>query len=117
MKFYSEQTKKLYDSEKELKDAENKLALEKAEKEKALEGRKVEAQKVEDAYKKALEVRKEAYKQIDEAEKEFYKLRREFVDKYGSWHMTYSSKNDEDAYYISDAFESINKFFKDFFGW
>ena len=117
MKYYSEELKKIFDSEKELEKAESAFALEKAEKEKKLEVKKAEAKKVEDAYKKVLEIRKEAYKQIEDAENEFYKLRQEFVDKYGSWHMTYTNKDGEDKFYVSDTFNWVNEVMKDFFGW
>lgn len=115
MKFYSEKLKSLFDSEKELKEAETKLELEKAEKEKKLDLKKAEAKKVEEAYKKALEVRKEAYKQIDAADAEFYKLRREFVDKYGSWHMTYTNEDDSEGS-LSDTFSWVADVMKEYFG-
>ena len=51
MKFYSEITKKLYDSEKELHSAEKALADEKAKKEEAALAKKADAQKVEEAFK------------------------------------------------------------------
>lgn len=82
-----------------------------------VEEKKTAAKKVEDAYKKALEVRKEAYKQIEDAENDFYKARQEFVDKYGSWHMTYTNENGEDKFYTSDTFNWVNEVMKDFFGW
>ena len=82
MKFYSEKTKKLYDDEKSLAEAEAALAEKEAKEAEKLKVKKDEAKAVEEAYKK-----------IKEAQKEYYKLRDAFIDKYGSFHMTYTDKD------------------------
>lgn len=51
MKFYSEVTKKLYETEEDLKIAEKAVADEKAKKEEAALAKKADALKVEDAFK------------------------------------------------------------------
>ena len=51
MKFYSEVTKKLYETEEDLKIAEKAVADEKAKKEEAALAKKTDAKKVEDAFK------------------------------------------------------------------
>lgn len=86
MKFYSEDLKKLFDSEKELQDAEVAAKNEKLKavmKEKALkEARKTRAKAVDDARDAAIKARHD-----------YQKLLNEFVKDYGSYHSTYSSDN------------------------
>lgn len=81
MKFYSEVTKKFYDSEKECVKAEklheDKLAKEKLEKEQLAAERKAAAEKVEVAY--------DAYVSAKEA---YVKEINSFCEKYGSYHTT-----------------------------
>lgn len=77
MKFYSEATKKLYDSEEDLKKAESKLVeLQKKEEEKK-QARATRAKEVEEAFKSASDAYSNAYK-----------LLKEFTQDYGSFHMT-----------------------------
>ena len=82
MKFYSEITKSFYDSVESCEEAEkeyNKALDEKKEKEKTLKAeRKVRAEELSDAYKA-----------IKEAEKKYSKLRNQFINDYGSYHMTF----------------------------
>lgn len=75
MKYFSEITKKTYDTEEDCLKAEAELTAEKEE-------------------------RKLAAKEVDEAENEFYKARKvyldkldEFCKKYGAYHKTISSNN------------------------
>jgi len=79
MKFYSEETKKFYDSEKECAEAENKFVTERNNKAAA---RKADAEKVEKSF--------EAFKA---AREEYYKNLNEFCDKYGTFHKTISGKD------------------------
>lgn len=93
MKFYSEITKELYDSEKECAKAEklheDKRLKEQAEKAKLAEERKAAAEKVE-AARKAASAAKEAY----------YEELTAFCEKYGAYHTTIRP---------SDSFNSIFK--------
>ena len=86
MKFYSEVTKSFYDSVESCEEAEkeyNKALDEKKEKEKALKAtRKARAEELSDAYKA-----------IKEAEKKYSKLRNQFVNDYGSYHMTFTDSD------------------------
>ena len=94
MKFYSEITKSFYDSVESCEEAEkeyNKALDEKKEKEKALKAtRKARAEELSDAYKA-----------IKEAEKKYSKLRNQFVNDYGSYHMTFT---DSDVDNLFDPF-------------
>lgn len=72
MKYYSEITKKIYDSEKDLKKAEFEIQKQNEEKEKLRSQRAERAKEVEAAYKKANEL-------LDA-----------FVNDYGSFHMTFA---------------------------
>ena len=74
MKYYSEVTKQLYDSEDSLKEAEQ-TALDEQNKQKQLkEERQKRAKEVEEAFSKA------------------YELRAKFIEDYGSFHQTYTQK-------------------------
>lgn len=124
MKYYSELTKKIYETEEELNKAEQEQKLELAKKEEVAQKKKERANEVQDAYKKAIEVRKKAQNEIEEAEKKYYALRDKFVEDYGSWHMTYTSKDGVDTYDFStltDLSKQYNRIFKDilndFFNW
>ena len=70
MKYYSEKTRKLYNSEVELKDAEKDLNKKEAEEKAKREERGARAKEVEEAYKN--------YKKLLDA----------FIKDYGSYHMT-----------------------------
>lgn len=81
MKYWSEKTHLLYDTEKELNEAEKAA---KAEEEKLNEKKKVRAaraKEVEDALKAAVE-----------AQNHYIELRNEFIDDYGAFHCSYTSK-------------------------
>lgn len=86
MKFYSEITQRLYDSEADLKKAEKEkqeaeLAA-KRKKEELAQNRKARAKEVEDAMKEAIE-----------AQKKYKTLLNEFCKEYGAFH--YSWNGDE----------------------
>ena len=56
-------------------------------------------------------VRKEAKEAIRKADEEYYKLRDEFVNKYGSYHVSYSNKDGNEIVTVSDLFDSFfNRF-------
>ena len=117
MKFYSEVTKKLYESEEELETAEKEVAEEKAKKEQVASEKKADATKVEEAFKASNEAKREynakvlaarkmynesvaaAKKTFDEAiadatkvktnaEEAFDSALKAFTKKHGSYHMT-----------------------------
>ena len=88
MKDYSDVTKKLYDSEKECKEAEELLIKAKAEE----EAQKLEKTKARKARAEAID---QSYEKLQEAQKEYSKLVAEFVRDYGSYHKTYSHRDDD----------------------
>lgn len=73
MKYYSEKTKRMYDTEKDLVTAEKELEIAEAEKQKMIEKRKERAEEVEAAFEKANE------------------LLGKFIEDYGSFHTTIKS--------------------------
>lgn len=95
MKFYSDITKKFYDTVEDCKEAENKAveAQKKAEAEKKTkeDARATRAKEVEAAYKAAVE-----------AEQKYVELRNAFINDYHSYHMTYSTTKD----LVNDIFET-----------
>lgn len=112
MKYYSEITKKVYDTKEALVKAEETKKAELAKEDALVQKRKERANEVRDAYQKAIEVRKKAQKEIEEAEKKYYALRDKFVEDYGSWHMTYT---DKDGTYNDNFYEVGIQLLKDFF--
>ena len=94
MKYYSELTKKVYDTEEQLVEAEHKLALANEEKDKKAAQKKEDAKKVTDAFKVYLD------------------LRNKFIEKYGYWHATYTNVDGNDDYsYFDNALELIKAVF------
>jgi hypothetical protein len=86
MKYYSESTKKFYDSADDCAAAEKELAEKKAlatrEKEELAAKRKEDADKI-----------KEILERRNNIEKEYRDAVNDFVKKYGSYHYTYTSNN------------------------
>ena len=108
MKYYSEKLNKIFDSEKELKDAEVELEKQEVEKAKLQEVKKARAKEVEDAYLHLQEVKEKAFKEIAEAEKVWVELRDKFAEDYHGYHMTYSNVNGEQKVTFGDI---LNNFF------
>jgi len=116
MKYYSELLKKPFDTVEELENAEK----EKNEQINALkvknEERTERAKEVENAYKKYIETKKKLFEEIDNSYNEYLKLRDKFVDDYGSFHMTYTNKDGEEKYSLTDAFKTVSDLFTELFG-
>lgn len=138
MKFYSEMTKKLYESEEELKTAEKEVADAEAKKTEASKAKKEDALKVEEAFKannaarreynaKVLAARK-AYNEAvtaakkafdaavsdasnvkDAAEKHYDKMLKEFTKKYTSYHL--SLKDGDNVTTISSDVGTLSESF------
>lgn len=96
MKYYSETLGKLFDSEKELEEAETLAIKEEAEKKEKAEAARKE--RAEDA--KAVE---EALKAVKLAEDDYYEKLNAFIKKYGSYH--YTSKDIKDFPSVFSVFE------------
>ena len=92
MKYYSEITKKTYDTEEECLDAEAAIA-------KKNDARKEAAAKVE-----------EKAKALAQAKKEYYDELNAFCKVYGAYHKTYTSKD------ANDNLDLVN-IFQDIFSW
>lgn len=78
MKFYSEVTKKLYDTPELVKEAEDKVKA------------------AEERASKLKEMRAERAKEVTDAYDHFVSLREAFLKDYGSFHMTYH-RNSKDG--------------------
>ena len=111
MKFYSEVTKKLYDTEADLKDAEN--AIKKAEcenkaREIKLKNERAARAKIVDAafedYRKAKEIAKKKYSDANA-------LLDAFVKDYGTYHVSISEKNKRADNFDELFSELINSLF------
>lgn len=115
VKYYSETLNKMFDKKEDLEKAEkdfeeaNKKKLE-AEK-RALEKqeaknkeRAADAEVVQKAYDEMIEKSKKA----KEAEENYLKVKRDFISKHGSYHITYSNIHDTNVLeIISDLLDNI----------
>lgn len=99
MKYYSEKTQKLYESEEELKQGELEFDSKELEIQKRKEERSQAAKVVEDAFKRVEEAQKTANSELNA-----------FVKKYGSYHKTISS-----PVCIPDGVSLFDFLFKDLF--
>ena len=79
MKYYSEITKKTYDTEKECLKAEEEVTIKSAK-------RKAAADRVEDKYKAMKEAEKMYFDELDK-----------FCKEYGTYHRTITNKDLDDA--------------------
>lgn len=112
--FKSEITGKVYESEKECLEAEkahNELV---AKQSKEKEERKSKADEIKTAYEDYLNLCTENKKKEQEAYKKFNDLKNEFIDKYGSYHLTVSQKNDLKPV-VNFDFDGLNKLVSSFF--
>ena len=142
MKFYSEVTKKLYDSEKELAAAEKAVADAEIKKAEAAKAKKADAAKVEEAFKannaakreyntKVIAARKmynesiaaakkafdaavtDAATTLNTAEEVYDKVLKDFIAKHPEgYHLTLKD-GDNVATYSSNV-ENVNNLFKDY---
>lgn len=142
MKFYSEVTKKLYESEEELKIAEKAVADEETKKVEAAKAKKADAQKVEEAFKANNEAKREynakvvaarktynesvaaAKKSFDEAisdavnlknsaEESYDKILKDFIAKHPEgYHLTL--KDGDNVVTLSSQTDSFSTIMKDY---
>lgn len=108
MKYYSEKTKKVFDTVEDLQKAEKEFDEKEAEKLKLVEVKKSRAKEVEDAYNEYQSVKEKAYKEISEAENKYVQLRDKFADDYNGYHMTYFNDNGKRSISFGDF---VNSFF------
>lgn len=99
MKFYSEETKKFYDTYEACTKAEDEIV----NKKKAEAARKAELEKNRASAAKEVEA---AFKKAADAVKERDKLLEDFVRKYGAFHMSLD-KADTNLFDVSDLFRSL----------
>ena len=104
MKFYSELTKRLYNTEKELVEAETKV--------KNAEAEKIAAEKAKKAERatRAKEVEK-ALKEANAAQAKVIKLLKDFTKDYGYFHTSYSIGETDKTKEKEDTSNSVNSFF------
>ncbi len=109
MRYYSDVTKKLYDTSAALAEAERKVLLAEAEKEKA-EKEKAEKAKKEERAKRAKEV-EDALKVANEAQSKAIKLLKDFTKDYGYFHTSYTTSDVETKPKV-DFFDILESFLK-----
>lgn len=98
MKYYSEVTKKLYDTEKELASAEAAVIKAQADEEEKKKARTTRAKEVEDACRDALNARQH-----------YAELKNKFIKDYGSFHMSIKDETPVEDW------DSVNKLIDLFF--
>lgn len=112
--FKSDVTGKVYDSEEECLKAEkehNELVV-KQNKEK--EERKASAEEIKKAYEDYLDLCKKNQADEREAYNKYLDLRNHFVDKYGSYHLTVTQKDDLKPV-VDFGFNELDKLVNSFF--
>jgi hypothetical protein len=110
MKYYSEKLKKLFDAEKELISAEKTFDEQALVQKKELDIKKDFAKKVEDAYKEYVKTVRETNKIVSDTHGVYIKLRNDFINKYGSFHMSFTDKSHFETQSLTDLFD-IFRFF------
>lgn len=103
MKYYSEHTKKFYDTAAECEKAEQ------AEKEKQLKIEAEQKAKAEAREQRAKEV-EDAMEEACKAREKFDELLEKFVEDYGSFHYSYRNKGENDEYPVSTLFSLLKMF-------
>ena len=94
MKYYSEILNKCFDSIEDCTKAEKEHADEMKKKDELKLKKKQRADEVTAAWNKLIDVKKEYAKKIADAENEFEELKSKFIKDYGSFHMTFTEKDD-----------------------
>ena len=105
MKYYSDVTKKLYETAEELNKAETAVVKAEQERKAALEKKQAEQAKLKEQRAARAQEVTEAIRVRDEAQKKVNELVNNFVKDYGSYHYTWSSD------FIDDVFKTVVKFF------
>ena len=116
MKYYSDLLKRPFNTVEELEKAEQEKQEQINALKKKNDERKDRANEVQDAYKKYLEIKKKNFEEIDNAYNDYLKLRDKFVDDYGSFHMTFTNKDGNENYSLTDVFKDVNDIFTELFG-
>lgn len=115
MKYYSDKTKKFYTSLEEIESAEKQYDDEHSAEIKKAEERKNDAKAIEEAtakyhdnnrerIKKLNDLKKQLVEEDNKELKEINDMKNNFIKKYGSLHMTYST--------TTDAEDIIDQFFR-----
>ena len=89
--YYSKLLKTPFDTLEELKAAEAEFNKKNEAEQKLKEERKADSHAVSDAYAQYLKVCKDAHKAIQDARENWETKRQEFINKYNSYHMTYTN--------------------------
>ncbi len=105
MKYYSDVTKKLYETAEELNKAETAIVKAEQERKAALAKKQAEQAKLKEQRAARAQEVTEAIRVRDEAQKKVNELVNKFVKDYGSYHYTWSSD------FIDDVFKTVVKFF------
>lgn len=108
MKYYSEKTKKLFDSEKELVNYEKEFERLEEDKQKSLDIKRARAKEVDDAYRTYAVKVKESESQNRKLYNEYIELRNSFIAEYGSYHASYTDDGIRET--------SLSDLFAEFFG-
>ena len=89
--YYSNLLKKVFSTKEEMFKEENKYREENKKQLELQQVKRDESKAIKDAYEQYLKVVEESNKKILDAKNEYLKLRSDWIKKYGSFHMTYTS--------------------------
>ena len=116
--FYSEKLNKYFNTERECAAAEEAFDRKQQQQKDAVKAqRAADAKLVEAARQKVIDTKQTAAKAIrraneliDEAERDYFAVRKAFVEKYGSYHMTVSDEDEGDEISVADIVGAIISF-------
>ena len=111
MQYYSTKLKQLFDTVEDLEKAEVEFDKKEEENKKARELKSAEAKEVEAAYKDYLDFCEKANKEAKAKRQEYLNKKKAFIEKYGSYHMTYTNVDGKEEITISDLFEEALRIF------
>lgn len=112
--FKSEVTGKVYESEQECLDAEKEHTELVLKQNKMKEERKASADEIKKAYEDYLDLCKKNKADERDAYNKYLDLRNNFVDKYGSYHLTVTQKDDLKPV-VDFGFNELDKLVNSFF--
>lgn len=112
--FYSNLLNKPFGTLKELRTAEDEFKKKNAAEIAKKEERRVDSAKVSDAYQKYMNACRKANEDIAKARSEWLGERQKFIDKYNSFHMSYTNDNGKEEITVCDAFKDFFKFLMNF---
>ena len=124
--YYSKKLNKPFDTLDELRESEQEFKDEEAKKQEVIDAKKELAKRVESSYKTYIETLNGCREELEKVQKslnesvaksynEYINAKNEFIEKYGSFHMTYTNKEPKVDTSSSNLPSVFSTLFEDFF--